>query len=135
MDLQPHQMVRFLQIGLADRVYASRSMWLCVGCAGCGATCPNDIDFHRVADALQQRADDQARGRGAALTAFDRAFLATVRRRGRVSETGLVVRFKLATGRILEDLRLGAWMFLRGRLRLSGRRVEGWPRRNARGRE
>ncbi len=130
MDLQPHQMVRFLQIGLADRVYASRSMWLCVGCAGCGASCPNDIDFHRVANALQQRADNEARRRGASLTAFDRAFLASVRRRGRVSEVGVVTRFKLSTGRLLDDVRLGVWMFLRGRLRLFGGRVKGWRRRD-----
>ena len=135
MDLQPHQMVRSLQIGLPERVYASRSMWLCVGCAGCGATCPNDIDFHRVADALQQGADRQARRRGAALTAFDRAFLASVRRRGRVSEVGLAARFKLTTGRLLADLRLGVWMLLRGRLRLFGARVRGWRRHDSGGRE
>jgi heterodisulfide reductase subunit C len=135
MDLQPHQMVRFLQIGLPDRVYASRSMWLCVGCAGCGTTCPNDIDFHRVADALQQGADDDSRRRGAALTAFDRAFLASVRRRGRVSELGLVARFKLATGRLFDDLHLGLWMFLRGRLKLFSPRVKAWRQRDAGGRE
>jgi heterodisulfide reductase subunit C len=135
MDLKPHQMVRLLQIGLAERVYASRSMWLCVGCAGCGATCPNDIDFHEVADALRQSADEKARRRGGALTVFDRAFLASVRRRGRVSEIGLVARFKLTTGRLLADLRLGVWMLQRGRLRLFGRRVRGWRRRGSGGRQ
>jgi heterodisulfide reductase subunit C len=128
MDLQPHQMVRLLQIGLVERVYASRSMWLCVGCAGCGATCPNGIDFHKVAEALQQRADRTARRRGRALVAFDRAFVASVRRRGRVGELGLVARFKLHTGRLLADAHLGLWMLGRGKLRLFGRRVRGWRR-------
>jgi heterodisulfide reductase subunit C len=133
MDLQPHQMVRLLQIGLPERVYASRSLWLCVGCAGCGATCPNGIDFHEVAAALQQGADGKARSRGRALVAFDRAFLASVRRRGRVSELGMVARFKLSTGRLLADLGLGMWMLRRGKLRLVGRRVPGWRRRGSGG--
>jgi len=128
MDLKPHQMVRFLQIGLVERVYASRSMWLCVGCAGCGATCPNGIDFHKVAEALQLEADSKARRRGRALVAFDRAFIASVRRGGRVSELGLVARFKLSTGRLFADARLGLWMLRRGKLRPFGRRVRGWRR-------
>ena len=125
MDLKPHQLVRLIQLSLPEAVYDSRSIWLCVGCAGCGAACPNDIDFHRLADALQQSADDAARARAAALTAFDRAFLATVRRHGRASEVGLVVRFKLATGRFLADMKLGLWMFTRGKLKLFADRIRG----------
>jgi len=135
MDLQPHQMVRFLQIRMPERVYASRSLWLCVGCAGCGASCPNGIDFHKVAEALQHGADSKAKRRGRALVAFDRAFVASVRRRGRVSELGLVARFKLSTGRLLTDARLGLWMLGRGKLRPFGRRVRGWRRHDAGGRE
>ena len=125
MDLQPHQMVRLIQLGLPEPVYASRSLWLCVGCAGCGAACPNDIDFHRLADVLQQTAPAAARAHGAALTAFDRAFLATVRRHGRASEVGLVLRFKLATGRLLADMKLGLWMFARRKLKLLAERIHG----------
>jgi len=125
MDLKPHQLVRLIQLGLADGVYRSRSIWLCVGCAGCGAACPNDIDFHHVADALQQTAGDEDRAKAAALTAFDKAFLATVRKGGRASEVGLVVRFKLATGRFLADMKLGLWMFLRGKLKLLAGKIRG----------
>ena len=127
MDLRPHQMVRLIQLGMAEPVYRSRSIWLCVGCAGCGASCPNGIDFHAVADALQQTAgaDAAASPDAAALTAFDRAFLATVRTRGRASEVGMVMRFKLATGRFMDDMKLGMWMFLRGKLRLFGGRIRG----------
>jgi len=125
MDLMPHQLVRLIQLGLPERVYASRSIWLCVGCAGCGASCPNDIDLHRVADVLQQTADDESRRKASALRAFDRAFLATVRKRGRVSEVGMLVRFKLATGRLLADMKLGLWMFLRGKLKLFGKKIRG----------
>jgi heterodisulfide reductase subunit C len=123
MDLKPHQLVRLIQLGLTDRVYDSRSVWLCVGCAGCGATCPNDIDFHHLADALQQAADADARSHAGALTAFDKAFLATVRKKGRASELGLVMRFKLATGRLLADTKLGLWMMLHGKLKLFGEKV------------
>ena len=125
MDLKPHQMVRLIQLGLADRLRTSRSPHLCVGCAGCGASCPNDIDFHEVADALRQTDEAVTRDRAPALTAFDRAFLASIRKYGRVHEMGMVMRFKLATRRFLADMKLGAWMFLGGKLKLFGRRIEG----------
>jgi heterodisulfide reductase subunit C len=125
MDLRPHQLVRLIQLGLAERVYASKSYWLCVGCSGCGASCPNGIDIHRVADVMQQTAGPDARKNAAALRAFDRAFLATVRRGGRAHEIGLVMRFKLATGKLVDDMGLGLWMFLRGKLKPLARRIRG----------
>lgn len=125
MDLMPHQLVRLIQLGLAERLYESRSIWLCVGCAGCGASCPNDIDFHHVADALQQSAGDQARDKAKALTAFDKAFLASVRANGRINEMTMVMRFKFTTMRLWADTKLGMWMFLHRKLSLLGGKIRG----------
>ena len=37
----------------------------------------------------------------------------------------MVIRFKLATGRLLADMKLGLWMFLRGKLKLFGKKTRG----------
>lgn len=52
MDLPPHQVVRFLQLGL-NEVFEANSYWLCATCFSCGTQCPRGIDVSRICEALR----------------------------------------------------------------------------------
>ena len=48
MDLLPSQVVRYLQLGLADEVKNCKSMWVCAACTMCHARCPKGVEALRV---------------------------------------------------------------------------------------
>jgi len=52
MDLLPHQVVRYLQLGLDD-VFDSNSHWLCATCFSCETQCPRGIDVSKILEALR----------------------------------------------------------------------------------
>jgi heterodisulfide reductase subunit C len=52
MDLLPHQVVRYLQLGLRE-VFNSNSHWLCATCFSCETQCPRGIDVSKICEALR----------------------------------------------------------------------------------
>jgi len=40
MDYSPRQIVRLLQLGLADDALRSRTIWMCASCETCATRCP-----------------------------------------------------------------------------------------------
>ncbi|MDN5361276.1 MAG: heterodisulfide reductase subunit [Moorella sp. (in: firmicutes)] len=119
MDLMPHQVVRYVQLGLEEELLKSKTIWQCAACRTCISRCPNGIDIAAINDALKQRA--LARGIQPALpevAAFHQAFLASVKSKGRVYELGMLIVFKLKTGTYFRDVPLGLKMFQRRKLRL-----------------
>jgi hypothetical protein len=62
---------------------------------------------------------------------FNQAFLSSVRSRGRVYELGLMVAYKLRTGRLMEDADKAPVMLSKGKLPLVGPRVGGGAERKA----
>jgi heterodisulfide reductase subunit C len=118
-DLLPHEAVQAVLLGQAERLFASRFLWLCLGCNTCLTRCPNRVDLPSAVDALRalSLAAGVAPAEPAALS-FHRAFLAVVRRRGRSHELSLIARYKRATGTYLDDLGLGFRLFRRGKIRM-----------------
>ncbi len=117
MDYQPRQVMRLVQLGLADEALASRTIWLCATCFTCTARCPRDIDIAGVMDALRILARRRAvRPGDGNVVVFHRAFLNSVRRHGRSHEFGALIGYKLGTLRLTEDLLLGLKMFVKGKL-------------------
>ena len=53
MDDPPHQIVRFLQLGDADKALKSSTPWACVGCLTCASFCPKGVDLARIMEALR----------------------------------------------------------------------------------
>jgi len=121
MDVLPHRLLRYVQLGQRERVWHSRTIWLCAACRTCAARCPNGIDIAAVADALKQEA--LRRGlpaRETQVQAFHQTFLSSLRSKGRLHELSMLLRYKLKTGNLTQDLDLGLAMFRRGKLKL-------WP--------
>ncbi len=125
MDVPPHRIVRMAQYGLSDQALESRTIWMCASCQTCTTRCPNEVDIAHLMDVLRQ--ESMRRGvqcPESAVEKFHRAFLKEVRR-GRVHELSLIGRYKLATRRFTDDMRLGLEMFKRGRIKLLPPRVKG----------
>jgi heterodisulfide reductase subunit C len=130
-DLKPHEVVRMVQLDQRDAVLASRFIWECTSCQTCSTRCPQQVDPAAMNDAL--RAMSQAARKVSARTAvpaFNEIFLDAVRRRGRIHEMDLMVRFKVCTMRLFEDIGKAPSMLLKGKLPLLGPRVAGKAGRN-----
>jgi heterodisulfide reductase subunit C len=125
-DLKPHEVVRLLQFDQREEVLASRFIWECTSCQTCTTRCPQKVDIAALNDAL--RIMSRAKGR---VPVFNEAFLASVRNRGRVYELGLMVAYKLRTGRLLEDAGKAPMMLSKGKLPLLGPQVSGRAERKA----
>ncbi|KAA5599923.1 4Fe-4S dicluster domain-containing protein [Blastochloris sulfoviridis] len=54
MDLLPHQMIRFAQLGLKDELLGSEAIWMCVSCLTCNTRCPKGVRIAEVIEALRQ---------------------------------------------------------------------------------
>lgn len=125
-DFHPNQVIRLLHYGLKEAALKSYAIWLCSGCETCGARCPNGISAGRVMDALREMAvKEGVEGRGRNILLFHREFLNSVRAKGRVSETMMLARYKIKSGQIFSDLKLGLAMFRKGKLPLFPAGVKG----------
>ena len=130
MDHPPSRLLRLVQTGDPRHeatALASRAIWLCVGCETCVSRCPNEVDLPRTIDFFRERAlaAGVAHRDARAILAFHRAFLGAVERHGRLYELELIARYKLATGRLLQDVTLAPSMFAKGKIGLLPHRVQG----------
>lgn len=57
MDLLPNQVIRLVQMGLADDVVRSKTLFLCASCFTCQSRCPKGIDMARVMEAVRHILD------------------------------------------------------------------------------
>ncbi len=129
MDLLPHHVIRLALLGQEERVFASRTIWVCSGCQTCTTRCPNGIDIAGAMDWLKE----EAAKRGHSLpeedvAAFHRYFLESIQAGGgRLPETRLLRRYTFyklrrqpSLAELKQDLNLGWKLWKRGRVRLSG---------------
>jgi CO dehydrogenase/acetyl-CoA synthase alpha subunit len=48
MDIHPHQVLRYAQLGLADELLHSKTLWICASCQTCDSRCPREVDIPKV---------------------------------------------------------------------------------------
>jgi heterodisulfide reductase subunit C2 len=124
MDYKPHQVIQMLALGMHDRLLACRTIWVCASCYTCSTRCPNDVDVAGVMDQLRQTALRQGVPPAEKdVPLFHRAFLDSIRFHGRVHELSMMARYKIATHRYLDDMKLGLRMFTKGKLKLLPSRI------------
>jgi heterodisulfide reductase subunit C2 len=125
MDLLPSQVMRLVHLGAERDVLESQAIWLCASCEACTTRCPQGIDIAAVMDALRMLAVDRKvsvgdnRGKQ-----FNRSFLGSVRRHGRVYEVGMLTAYKLRSGDLLSDVGKVPQMLAKGKLSLLPNRSE-----------
>jgi heterodisulfide reductase subunit C len=121
MELTPNQVIRLLQLGLVDEALRSKTIWLCASCETCTTRCPREVDLAAVMDALRNLAIEKGiRSPERAVTLFNRIFLSTVKRYGRVFEMELIGMFNTGTLNFFKDITKAPKLFFKGRLKL-------WP--------
>jgi heterodisulfide reductase subunit C2 len=123
MDFLPSQVMRLVHLGAADEVLASQSIWLCASCEACTTRCPMGIDIAGVMDTLRMMAIDRQVSLGDTHgKQFNRSFLGSVRRHGRVYEMGMMAAYKLRTFDLFSDVDKVPQMLSRGKLSLLPKR-------------
>lgn len=119
MDYQPRQVMRLVQLGLKDEALTSSTIWICATCYTCSTRCPRDVDIAAVMDALRVMAlKEGKKPADRNVGVFHQAFLESVKQFGRSYELGLMIRYKLGTMRLTEDMALGLKMLAKGKLAL-----------------
>ena len=126
MDFNPNIIVRMIQWGLKQEVLESKAIWLCVSCEACGTRCPNEIDIGVLMDALREMSLEQGyRAEEKGIVALHNAFMASIRRGGRVHEATMLMEYKLRSGDYWTDLIPGMKLFMKGKIPLFPRRIKG----------
>lgn len=122
-DYAPNQVLRYVQLGLKDKVLQSSMIWLCSSCEICGSRCPNGIKMYEVMDALKEIAIANNAVREKKVKLFNDVFLGTVRSKGRIHEVAMMARYKMKTGDLFSDLNLGLKLLLKRKLPLIGKKI------------
>jgi len=126
MDLMPHEVVRYCQLGMRDEALGCRTIWVCASCETCSTRCPKEFDIAGLMDTLREISVREGK---VAVTArdvvrFHKAFLDMTKQFGRLYELGLVGDYKTRSLHLLQDASLGPKMFFKGKLGLLPHRVK-----------
>jgi heterodisulfide reductase subunit C len=124
MPYTPRQVAHMLQMGLEEEVLESKTHWLCTSCYSCTTQCPRAVPVTDIMASLKRV--ELARGKnGGKSQRFYRAFMDTIRRRGRLHEVEFVRRY---IGADVAELRrqagLGLALWSRGKVPLKAADVE-----------
>lgn len=126
MDFTPNQILRLLQLGQKNKVFKSRSIWLCLSCIACSARCPREIDLAAIFDALRIRARrEKFPSAERRVKMFQNFFLNSIKSRGRIHELSLLLKFNMATGAFFNDVNLAPRLLGRGKLPFFPSKIRG----------
>jgi heterodisulfide reductase subunit C len=105
MDLLSSQVMRLIHLGAERELLESSAIWLCASCEACTTRCPMGIDIAGVMDALRIMAVERKVDLSDAHSeAFNRSFLRSVRRHGRVYEMGMLTAYKMRSRDFMSDM-------------------------------
>jgi heterodisulfide reductase subunit C len=125
MEYNPNKVIKMIQNGKRDEVLGSKTIWLCLSCETCITRCPNQVDIARMMDVLRQMAIEEGVGaREKNILKFHEAFLAGIKRGGRINEPMMMVEYKLKSGDLFSDAVAGVEMFMKGKLSLLSPRTK-----------
>lgn len=133
MDLMPNQLMRLIQTGELERALQSDAIWHCVSCHTCSTRCPQSVDIAAAMDGLRQTAYEGGKACAAMqrVLVFQKAFLDSVRRNGRVNEVELIGIFKMLAFMkdfniplLMKDAMLAPKLMQRGKFHPFGEKVK-----------
>ena len=127
MDVLPHQLIRFLHLGLVDKVLKSKTIWVCASCQTCNTRCPNNIDIAHIMDTLRQMSGRKGIAPSIKnVPIFHKAFLSSVKKHGRIHELEMATAYTLKSGglpALARQAKMGLTMFSKGKIKLLPARV------------
>lgn len=126
MDYPPNQLIRLAQLGQTETVLSSKTIWVCVSCFTCTTRCPKDIDIAGLMDTWREMSlkEGLVNSEYDQIQAFHRSFLETIRRHGRLYEMELIMRYKLRTFNLFQDITIAPKMALNGKLKFLPHNIE-----------
>jgi heterodisulfide reductase subunit C len=132
MDIKPHQVIRYIQLGWRERLLQSSTIWVCLSCEMCTTYCPNEVQVAETINHLRNMAAHSSIApREKQLALFHQTFLEALQHFGRVNEFWLmgalnvkpgILKEKIRTGTLTEELALGLLLLRKGKLKLVPRR-------------
>lgn len=125
MDYPPREIIRLLQLNMAETALNSNSIWVCVTCETCSDRCPRGVDIASLMDTLRRKALKQGKKGDNKVAAFNTAFLRNVKMFGRTYEAGLLLEHNAMTMQPFKDAGLGLPMLQRGKLNILPERIKG----------
>lgn len=131
MDIAPNQILRMLQMdefpGMTDKILGSLSIWLCLTCETCYARCPKEVELPVVMDWLRAESvrRDMVHPEARKILAFHKSFLDMIRAHGRSFELGLLIKYKMRTGKFFQDVGLAPATFSRGKMGVAPHNING----------
>ena len=118
MKMKPHELMRAAQLGLAEEIYWSGTIWTCLSCETCNTRCPQDINIIRVIDGLREMSKEvDYYNPYPVIPAMHRIFMALVKRFGKVYELGLALLINLRMMTPFKDIDMASPMLLKGKLK------------------
>ncbi len=128
MDVNPHQVIRYVQLGWREELLKSTTIWVCLSCEMCTTYCPNSVDVAKTINYMRNMAfRSTVVPSEKILAVFHETFVNELQRFGRVNEFWLigslnrnpdVLKEKIKTGVLKEELLLGLEMLRKGKLKL-----------------
>lgn len=134
MDVKPHQVIRYIQLGWREKLLQSSTIWVCLSCEMCTTYCPNEVQVAETIIHLRNMAaHSSVAPREKQLALFHQTFLEALQYFGRVNEFWLMVALhlkpivlkeKIQTGTLTEEMALGFMLFRKGKLKLIPQRCK-----------
>lgn len=133
MDIMPSQLMRLIQIGCLEKALRSRAIWQCVSCQTCSTRCPQSVDIAGAIDILREMSVETKNFSPGLfrVVAFQKAFLDSVRRNGRLNEVELIRLFKTAAflkdfnvPLLMKDAMMAPKLMQRGKFHAFGEKVK-----------
>ncbi|MCK8604254.1 4Fe-4S dicluster domain-containing protein [Desulfoferrobacter suflitae] len=128
MDIKPHQVVRFVQLGQREKLLECSSVWVCLSCEMCSTYCPNEINVAGLMNFVKNSVvAGHKRPAEMEIALFHEIFLEVLHKYGRMNDLQLMQRFKLKTlltghlpsySEFKQEMSLARELFERGRLKL-----------------
>jgi quinone-modifying oxidoreductase, subunit QmoC len=121
MDYTPRKIIAMVRAGFRHEVLSNRTVWLCASCYQCTVECPKGIKITDVMYALKREAiENKIHLRNFPVPILAKAFFGEVKRRGRISEAYLLIRyyFNYNIFKMLGYTSLGLKLFMKGRISL-----------------
>ena len=129
MDLKPHQIIRYVQLGWRIRLLKSSTIWICLSCEMCTTYCPNEVDVAEIINHLRMMAASSSiTPKEKSLAVFHQTFLEELIKSGRINEFRLmrayyskpdILHTKIKNGTFKQELQLAMTLFRKGRLKLT----------------